>query len=203
MSIETVWISSDYILEGLLNLRSRKKGAVLCHPHPLYGGSMDNNVIYSMEKGFSSAGFTTLRFNFRGVGRSEGSYGGGDGEIRDLISALGFLESRLDFCPRVVLAGYSFGAWICAKVAALRREVSDLFLVSYPFAFFDQKEVTNFKKRIYFVCGSKDQISPLDCNMRVYRELPQIEKSIMVVNTDHFYFGLEAEIEDFIERAFS
>lgn len=202
MSIEEVWIPSDYPLEGVLSKKSKSSAAIICHPHPLYGGSMENNVVCALEEGFSSVGFTTLKFNFRGVGKSKGFYGGGEGELRDLIYALKFIESIMDEAPRIVLAGYSFGAWICT-MAFNFKNFSDLFLVSYPFAFYEPEKIANFRKKIYFVCGSYDNISPPASNLHIYRMLPQIEKFIKIIKTDHFYLGVEKEIIEFITRVFS
>lgn len=202
MSIDHVWIDSEYPLEGILSMGLKNAGAVLCHPHPLYGGSMSNNVVIAMEQGFRDLGFTVLKFNFRGVGESRGFYAEGEGETKDLLSATRFLESVLDVHPRIILGGYSFGAWICAKVAKLRVEISDLFLVSYPFAFYEIEEVRDFKKRIYLVSGYKDTISPVNLNLLVYQSLPQLEKYLHVIETDHFYVGKEKSITSFIKRAF-
>ncbi|HBE45275.1 MAG TPA: hypothetical protein DDW17_07480, partial [Deltaproteobacteria bacterium] len=80
MSIQRVTIQSDYPLEGILHENNRNAGVVICHPHSLYGGSMFNNVVDALEQGFSAKGFTTLKFNFRGVGKSEGVYDEGKGE---------------------------------------------------------------------------------------------------------------------------
>ncbi|MCS7280529.1 MAG: hypothetical protein NZ583_02720 [Desulfobacterota bacterium] len=203
MSIERVWIESEYPLEGVLTYGSKDLGVIICHPHPLYGGSMRNNVVFALERGFLELNFTTLKFNFRGVEKSGGSYDDGRGEEKDLFSAIEFLESKLNPSAKLVLAGYSFGAWICAKVSIQKDKVSDLLLVSYPFSVYEKEPVMRFKKRIYFLCGSMDEISPVSQNMEVYQSLPQPEKSITILETDHFYIGMEREIVDFVKRAFA
>ena len=91
MSTRTVIIEGPERLEGVLHEGAGSGGAVICHPHPLYGGSMRNDVVEAMQEGFSKAGFTTLRFNFRGVGSSTGRYDEGVGEIEDLVAACRFL----------------------------------------------------------------------------------------------------------------
>ncbi len=93
MSTRTVVIEGPERLEGVLHEGAALGGAVICHPHPLYGGSMWNGVVEAMEEGFSKAGFTTLRFNFRGVGASTGHYDGGAGETEDLVAACQFLKA--------------------------------------------------------------------------------------------------------------
>ncbi|MCX7857555.1 MAG: dienelactone hydrolase family protein [Deltaproteobacteria bacterium] len=163
---------------------------------------MRNNVVYAIEQGFTSLDFTTLKFNFRGVGESGGCYSEGEGETKDLIAAVKFLESNLEIGSNVVLSGYSFGAWICAKVSRLKENISGLLLVSYPFSVYDSEDIKNFRKPIYFICGTEDEISPLSENLKIYQGLPQIEKSILAIETDHFYYGKEKEITEFIKKHF-
>lgn len=201
MSIKRVEIESDFPLEGIIRLGSKEKGVILSHPHPLYGGSMENNVILALEEGFSRLGYSTLRFNFRGVGRSKGSYGDGIGEIKDLISAYRFFVQFLEEPRRIILAGYSFGAWV-SVMAEKEIDASGFVLVSYPFSFYESSPVESLRKMVSIICGKYDTISPLKENLRVYESLPQLEKTIKVVDTDHFYIGKEMEIRDFIERVF-
>ena len=199
MSIKRVTIQSDYKLEGILRTGSLQKGVVICHPHPLYGGSMFSNVVDAMDDGFSSKGFTTLRFNFRGVGGSAGHYGEGNGEVNDLAAAVGFLKDNLSQDARIVLAGYSFGAWICSR-AASRLGVGYLFLVAYPFAFYGTDELRAFSGNLYFVGGTRDEIGPADALMKFYKSLPLVDKNLKIIPTDHFYLGKEEEIAEFIRE---
>jgi uncharacterized protein len=200
MSIKRVTIASDYPLEGMLQEGSRRGGVVICHPHPLYGGEMHNNVVSAVEAGFSENGFTTLRFNFRGVGGSSGGYDEGEGEVTDALAALAFLRSHLDEGARVVLAGYSFGAWIAAKAASGGANVDTLFLVSYPFAFYPADELERFDKQVYFIGGTTDDIGPVDALLKVYKNLTQVQKNLKIIATDHFYGGKETEITGFIRE---
>ncbi|MCX8021301.1 MAG: hypothetical protein N2745_00825 [Syntrophorhabdaceae bacterium] len=202
MSIRRVWITSDVKLEGILNEKSREKGVLICHPHPLYGGSMDNNVVDAMESGFSKVGYTTLRFNFRGVGLSEGFYDDGEGEVKDVIASLKFLKDLLEGGASIVLAGYSFGAWIASKAVLGEEGVETLFLVAYPFSRYEAKEIREWRKKIYLIGGEYDEISPLPLLMGYYRELPVLEKHIKIIPTDHFFWGKEKEIVTFIEENF-
>ena len=115
VSTKRVTIEGEESLEGVLREGAGKGAAVICHPHPLYGGSMWNNVVDALEIGFFQAGFTTLKFNFRGVGGSTGRYDEGAGEMKDVAAAGLFLEEHTGRSERLVLAGYSFGAWVCAR----------------------------------------------------------------------------------------
>jgi alpha/beta superfamily hydrolase len=90
--------------------------AVICHPHPLYGGTLDNKVVWTMARALEEQGIATLRFNFRGVGASAGSYGGGDGETEDARAMLAFGEARWPGA-RALLAGFSFGAYVALRLA--------------------------------------------------------------------------------------
>lgn len=203
MSIVRVSIKSDNAVEGALRTEGKEAGVVICHPHPVYGGSMNNNVVDAIEKGFSLSGFTTLKFNFRGVGRSGGHYDEGNGEVDDLIACCNFLKARLNDNARVILAGYSFGAWICSKAAAKINDIDAIFLVAYPFSFYETTELKKINKKIYFVGGEHDDISPLDALLRFYKGFPEVEKYLKVISTDHFYGGKEQEITEFIKKIFN
>ncbi|HPH40842.1 MAG: alpha/beta fold hydrolase [Syntrophorhabdaceae bacterium] len=200
MSIKRVSIQSAYTVEGVLRENKRDRGVVICHPHPLYGGSMNNNVVDAIEQGFFAKGFTTLRFNFRGVGLSGGYYDEGNGEVDDLVASVEFLKSHLDENAVIVLAGYSFGAWICSRAAQGISNISAMFLVAYPFAFYETTELKRFNKKIFFVGGEHDDISPLDALLKFYREFPVVEKYLKIIPTDHFYWGKDQEITEFIKE---
>jgi hypothetical protein len=203
MSIKKVTIGSDYDLEGILREKSTMRGVVVCHPHPLYGGDMYNNIVEAIEEGFSGKGFSTLRFNFRGVGGSGGSYDEKGGEARDVLSAVSFLRDSLAPNASIMLAGYSFGAWVCAIAGAQVKEskIEGLFLVGYPFSFSTGKELKTFNGKIYLVGGILDQMAPMDDLLRVYKDLPMIDKYLKIVSADHFYAGREHEIIEFIRES--
>jgi hypothetical protein len=201
VSTKRVGIEGEERLEGVLREGAGKGAAVICHPHPLYGGSMWNNVVDALEIGFSQAGFTTLKFNFRGVGGSTGRYDGGAGEMRDVAAACLFLKEHTGGDERLVLAGYSFGAWVCARAASgVIRDIS-LCLVAYPFSVYRAEELRAFRGKICFIGGSLDEISPLDALLALYRELPA-DKSLKVVRSGHTFDGEETEITAFIREMF-
>jgi len=200
MSIKRVFIEGTCNLEGIINENSKKGGVVICHPHPLYGGDMHNNVVSAIEEGFAGKGFTTLRFNFRGVGGSTGFYGNGHGETEDLIGAVEFLKEQIDKDGMIMLAGYSFGAWICSMAASKLEKLDGLFLVSYPFAFYESEALKKYEGTIFLVGGKLDDIGPVEQLMDVYKTMPTIEKSLKIISTDHFYWGKEGEIVDFIKE---
>ncbi len=198
---QKVTIASDGALEAILRESGEAGGAVICHPHPLYGGSMYNNVVEAVEEGFVMSGFSTLRFNFRGVGGSEGAYDEGNGETRDVGAACAFMRGRIGDERRLVLAGYSFGAWVASRAASNIRGLKDLFLVAYPFSRYDPAELRAFQGRLYFVGGSLDDVSPLDDLLSSYQQL-QTEKWMKVLASSHFFPGFEREIRDFVFQMF-
>lgn len=200
MSIKRVVIEGACKLEGVLNENSKKGGVVICHPHPLYGGDMHNNVVSAIEEGFAGKGFTTLRFNFRGVGGSTGFYGNGNGEVEDLVDASEFIKEQIDEDGAFMLAGYSFGAWICSMAAPKMDRLDGLFLVSYPFTFYESGILKKYEGTIFLVGGESDDIGPISQLMHVYKAMPTTHKSLKIIPTDHFYLGKEREITDFIKE---
>jgi alpha/beta superfamily hydrolase len=200
MSIKRVTIASDYPLEGVLKEKGREAGVVICHPHPLYGGDIYNNVVEALDEGFSMKGFTTLRFNFRGVRGSGGIYDEGEGEVRDVLAALKFLKNHINEDAYIMLAGYSFGAWIASKAATKVDNISGLFIVAYPFSSYKADLLKSFKGKIYLVGGTIDDISPMNDLLEFYKNLPIIYKYLKIIPTDHFYGGKGQEIVDFIKE---
>ena len=133
---ERITISSgDLSLEGLLSRGESDRGVVISHPHPLYGGEMRNQVVGIIQEVLAGKGWTTLRFNFRGVGRSQGEYDEGVGEQEDVRAAVRYLKEL--GIKEIFLAGYSFGAWVNAQAALDLPEVAGSILVSPPQAMMD------------------------------------------------------------------
>jgi uncharacterized protein len=202
VSTKRVTIKGEESLEAVLHEGSGKGGVVICHPHPLYGGSMDNGVVEAIEDGFSRIGFTTLKFNFRGVGGSTGRYGEGIGEIIDVLAACAFLEEKLGKDESLVLAGYSFGAWVSANaIPRISRHV-DLFLVAYPFSAYAPPDLGSFQGRVVLVGGSRDDISPVDDLLSFHKGL-ECEKHLKIVPSAHFFDGCEKDISDFVVAIYS
>jgi alpha/beta superfamily hydrolase len=197
VSTKRLVIQAQVQLEAVLREGSGKGGVVICHPHPLYGGSMENGVVEAIADGFHRSGFTTVKFNFRGVGRSSGRFADGIGETDDVLAAYGFLKEHLGGEGRLLLAGYSFGAWVSGLTAARIPEPIDLFLVAYPFSAYSPGELSAFQGRIYLVGGSRDEIAPVDDLLSFYKAL-QCEKYLKIIPCSHFFEGREMEISDFI-----
>src|ERR1700722_19656225 len=131
-------------------------GVVVCHPHPQLGGNMHNHVPYRIGGGLRDPGATTLRFNFRGVGRSSGTYGDGIGEQEDVVAALQFLSERMPGVPLWV-AGYSFGSWVGLHAGLNDARVSALIGVALPLDLFDFEFLTGATKPTAIIQPERDE----------------------------------------------
>jgi len=175
------------MLEGRLTPGDPDRGVVLCHPHPLYGGSMLTPVILMAEQVFREAGYTTLAFNFRGVGGSEGSYGEGRAEVGDVLGALAFVGDRLGGAPRLqALAGYSFGSLVGGKVAAADSRVQLYVAIAPPLNLYDFTFLQRAACRVALVAGSRDQFCDRERLDTLHGSL-RGRAWLRVLDTDHFF----------------
>ena len=160
MAEERVFINSGELkIESLLDNLSGDNGVVVTHPHPLFGGDMYNNVVTLMQKAFQEQGHSTLRFNFRGVGASGGTYDQGDGEGRDVVAALQTL--RATGISSADLAGYSFGAWVNAKVASNGQAACDkMIMIAPPAGLLPFPTALNLPSLSLVVIGGRDSFAP-------------------------------------------
>jgi alpha/beta superfamily hydrolase len=192
--------SGDLTLEGMMHFPSSSPsaGVAVCHPHPLYGGDMDNNVVMEVCRSLTDGGIAALRFNFRGTGKSEGTFDDGEGEQEDVRAALNYLRS-LDVIDksRIGLAGYSFGGLVAAEVAS--GELRALGLISPPLSVSDLKLAWGCPALI--VTGDMDQLSPVE-RVEVVGEAPGIEVFV-IEGADHSWWGCEAELGEVIGRFFA
>jgi uncharacterized protein len=134
--------------------------ALVCHPHPLHGGTLNNKVVHRVASTMHDLGGTTLRFNFRGVGRSAGRFDGGVGELEDARAALGWLRERLPGAALRV-AGFSFGAWVAARLAASEPAVGGLVLIGPPVAGADFASMRTATVPKLVIQGTSDELCPL------------------------------------------
>jgi uncharacterized protein len=195
---EKIYIENNSLMiEGLLYRASSEQGMLICHPHPLMGGSMYNNVVEAIAKAFAAENFTTLRFNFRGVGGSTGTYDEGRGEAQDILAACRYLINI--GLSKIFFVGYSFGAWVGSK--AMNRDGSmftDAIFVSPPDKYFD----FNFKKLALYlkliICGNHDDFCNLGAIKR-HIENTKIKLEI-IAGADHFYLGKEEKLVDILRK---
>ena len=176
-------------LEGILELEGSTIGAVLCHPHPLYGGSMDDMVLDALRKALRFHKCSTLKFNFRGVGSSKGEHAEGEGEVDDVIAASAYLRDQGS--SKIILAGYSFGAAMCLKAEHLVNPDA-LLLVAPPI-----QMIQNFiepRAPCLILLARDDHIveagSTADCFLNGRVEF--------IEGADHFFFGAHGQVESLV-----
>ena len=193
MREEKVFIPSNGSqLEGLLSIHealSVKGGVIFCHPHPQYGGDMHNSVITTAVEAASQEGFSTLRFNFRGVGESGGSYGEGIGERNDVEAVVEHLSLRLkDFNPLLVLLGYSFGAWAGLPVGVQDTRIKGMVAIAPPLEMYDFGFLKGCKKIKLFISGNRDFFCPSSLLEEWYQQLEEPKSLTIIPGADHFFF---------------
>ena len=194
MKEEKVFIPSDGIqLEGLLSIqeaRSFRGGVICCHPHPQYGGDMTHPVMTTVLEAAFQEGFSTLRFNFRGVGESEGSYGEGIGERQDVKAAANYFDSRLKGKPPLlVLVGYSFGAWTGFPVAVEDERFEGMVAIAPPLEIYDFGYLKGCKKKKFFIAGDRDSFCPLSLLEGWYQQIEEPKSLAVIPGADHFFFS--------------
>ena len=198
-------ISGDSVqLEAVIwEPKGISRGAVVvCHPHPVYGGTMDNRVVYRAAKAASEAGFVALRFNFRGVGGSTGQFDHGIGEREDVASVVDWLVKNYSGLP-LALIGYSFGAWVGLQVGCADQRIMALAGLGLPLDMYDFDFLIANSKPALYIIGTRDEFcSP--GNLELLRDrLPATSVVHSIVNAEHFFTGqvdvLQNLIFDFFE----
>lgn len=191
------WKNGKLVGVGLWRRADGNDGVVICHPHPLMGGSMHNNVVETIQDEFVSGGYSTLRFNFRGVGQSSGSYDEGRGEQQDIISACEFMQAQ--GVEIITMAGYSFGAWICCRLIKDNPSIAaSVILISPPQKYFefDWKGLENAVELI--ICGDQDMFCDADVLRRTAADIKA--PLTILAGTDHFFFGQEAQLAEHLRQ---
>jgi alpha/beta superfamily hydrolase len=202
---EKIWLDGPAgRLEALLDTPADPAGvAVVCHPHPEGGGTMRNKVVHTLTRAFARSGFTTLRFNFRGTGASEGSFDGGDGEVDDALAALAFMRAQ-QTQGSSWLAGFSFGAAIAIR-AAVRAPVDGLISVAPAARRFASGLPVQPHCPWLIVQGDADELVDVEETISWVNELEPGPELLVLEGVDHFFHGRLNELRnaaaDFIERS--
>ena len=187
-------------LEGLyygVEAKEPVPAVVVCHPHPLHGGSMDNNVTYAIADALVKSGIAALLFNFRGVGRSEGRHGGGIAEQEDIKSALDWLRGQPNIDKvRLGLAGYSFGGGVALPVACLDERVKCVALVSPYFESSPVALLRDCRKPKLILGGGNDDVVPVSDVERYGKEAAEPKTCLIIKGADHFWGGYEGQMAD-------
>ena len=190
-------------LEGLLQTREGSGPdtiAVVCHPHPLYGGTLHNKVVHRVASVLSERGVEVLRFNFRGVGKSEGTFADGGGEVEDARAALRWLTARAPAARRW-LAGFSFGSWIAARLAAAEPDVERLILVAPPVtrSGFGVLRSTSVPKLV--IQGTADTVCPPAALEADFPSWSEPKRLILVPGATHFFDKQLAALAQALDEA--
>jgi alpha/beta superfamily hydrolase len=168
--------------------------AVVCHPHPLFGGTMHNKVVYNTAKSLDALGLPVLRFNFRGAGLSAGEHDRGHGEKDDVRAAVDFLGAQFHGVP-VLLTGFSFGAWVGLRVGCEEPRVSHLIGLGIPVNSTDFSFLLQCPKPKLFVQGGKDQFGAIEKVKALVASLPGENHLAVVDGVDHFFAGKLNELD--------
>jgi uncharacterized protein len=194
--LPTTFRSGELTLEGLLaNPGGEAPAAVVCHPHPMYGGSMFNNVVDAILAAMWQLGYATLRFNFRGVGASEGEHDGGRGEAGDAAAAMAYLLSQPGVRKQgAVMAGYSFGAMVAVDAGYENAGVARIVAVALPLSMTQPRVPDGASKPLLLVSGDRDSYSPVAGLTSLREKIGNSAQLEIIKGADHFFGGSEAEL---------
>jgi alpha/beta superfamily hydrolase len=168
--------------------------ALVCHPHPQHGGTMHNKVVYRIARGLRRAGAVVLRFNYRGVNLSQGTYADGEGELDDARAALAYLRGRYSHLP-YTLAGFSFGSRIILRLGCGDVGARRLIAVGFPSIYRERASLEGCTVPRVFVQSTHDQFGPLEEFKSTVKALPEPKKMILIEAQDHFFAGGLEELE--------
>ena len=190
--------------EPAARIESAHAAVVFAHPHPRFGGTMHTKAVYQGSKGLTRIGCAVLRFNFRGVGRSAGTFDQGDGEKDDFRAALDYMARRYPD-TRLWAAGFSFGAWVALEVGAVDDRVQALIGIAPPVAtsasgmdytFPNTLETTKPK---FFVQGEADEVCPVQGMWAFYGRLEEPKELVLIDAADHLFEGRTPEVGEALE----
>jgi uncharacterized protein len=188
-------------LEGILKPEEEgivpRYAALVCHPHPLYGGTMHNKVVFKVAQALQILGIPALRFNFRGVGHSTGTYDEGRGEMDDVRFALEFLSRRYPGLP-VIVGGFSFGAYVALRVAAIDDRVRAMIGLAVPARMFEGDYLQDSHKPKLVIQGTQDELAPYPLTAQWFEQVPAPKSLVAVKGADHFFQGHLDEIQAII-----
>lgn len=207
---EVIFNGPDGRIEGRYNHGKLPNAplALLLHPHPQYGGTMNNKVIYNLHQAFVRRSFSTLRFNFRGVGRSQGSFDRGEGELSDAAAALDWLQTFNPNATSCWIAGFSFGAWIGMQLLMRRPEIAGFISMAPPANIYDFSFLAPCPASGLIIQGNQDEIVPLESVNKLVDKLShqrgiKIEYRV-IPGANHFFRDhlddLIAHMESYLDR---
>ena len=196
MSERVSFLSDGYQIEGILDTKSTAHVTIITHPHPLYGGDMNNTVVDIISRQYQKAGYSTLKFNFRGVGASQGVFDNGVGERNDVLAAYSFLVDQ--GFSSVNLTGYSFGSWVVVGCANANNVYNNIALISPPASFMSFDAFSSVPNLMLAVVGDQDDFAEKELVKSVISRLNPQTKLEIIAGADHFYFGYADQLESII-----
>jgi alpha/beta superfamily hydrolase len=173
--------------------------ALVCHPHPRHGGTMHNKVVYRIARGLRRAGLAVLRFNYRGVNLSGGSYAHGEGEREDARVALDYLRGRYPELP-YTLAGFSFGSRIALQLGCAQAGARRVIAVGFPTVYKDRAYLDSCTVPRIFLQSTRDEFGPVEELTALTNTLPEPKQVIFVEAQDHFFAGALEKLEETIAQ---
>ncbi|MGD0819895.1 MAG: alpha/beta fold hydrolase [Desulfomonilia bacterium] len=183
----TIFIGENPRLEAVVEDTGSDKYVVITHPHSLMGGNMSNNVVMTAWRASLEKGLCSVRFNFRGVGRSDGSFDEGNGEMNDLATVIGFVQKP------VIIIGYSFGAWVAARLMQRLEDPIPCIFISPPTAMFAFPSMK--RHSVLAITGEADQF----CSIPTLETLLDKDRIFIVKDVDHFWFGEEDRLVPYLK----
>ena len=190
---EVIFPGPEGRLEGRYHPQRNRDApiAIVLHPHPQFGGTMNNRIVYNLHYAFHNMGFNVLRFNFRGVGRSQGEYDEGIGELSDAASALDYLQSMNQNAKHCWVAGFSFGAWIGMQLLMRRPEITGFISVSPPANRYDFSFLAPCPSSGLIISGAADRVAPPENTHELVERLHE-QKGITITHSEingagHFF----------------
>jgi len=196
----------DISLEGVWHFpqgTDHFPAVIVCHPHPLNGGNMSNNIVFAICQALAQQSIAALRFNFRGVGKSGGTFGEGIAEQEDVKAALAFISSTPNIDQkRIGLAGYSFGASVALPVAVQDGRVNLLALVSPALSDSGWEQLKGYTKPKFLITGDNDFVIPQQQFWQHIKDIPEPKQCQVISGADHFWEGFEEEVAQKVTQFF-
>jgi alpha/beta superfamily hydrolase len=201
------FLSGRLILEGILAVPQGAglfPAVIVCHPNPFHGGSMDNNVVNSISETVARASLVSFKFNFRGVGGSQGEFGEGIDEHEDVEAAISFISTVQEVdSKRIGLAGYSAGARFGLPVGLKDVRIKALAAVSPPLSMFDFGFLKSCPKPKLLISGSRDDLTRTKQILEFCQKLPEPKECEIIEGADHFWWGYESDLADKVTAFFT
>ena len=195
VSFQTNELTFEGVMAQPEGQQAAMPGVVICHPHPLYGGNMDNNVVLSVSFALAEYGFSALRFNFRGVGNSQGEHTKGESEHQEVLGALDLMKAWPGVDRnRIGLAGYSFGCSVILGSPDLHKRAKAIALISPALQALGSSALRGSARPLLVIAGDKDRLAPSEQFGAALDSFSSPPTRHLVTGADHYWFGYEDQL---------